>query len=36
MISEVPSSSQVKIDVHNIDERNFSINYLFNMTTWRF
>ena len=37
MIEEVstkfPSENGGMLDVHNIDERNFRINYLFNMTT---
>ena len=39
MISEVPkqfpSEKGCILDVHNINERKFSINYLFNMTKRR-
>ena len=33
---EFPSENGCVLDVHNIDERNFSINYLFDMTKRRF
>ena len=40
MICEVPkqfpSENGCILDVHNIDEWNFSINNLFNMTKWIF
>ena len=40
MISEVPkqfsSENGCNLDVHNTYERGYSINYLFNMTKWRF
>jgi hypothetical protein len=40
IVSEVPklspSDSGCILDVHNIDERSFSINYLFDLTKWRF
>ena len=31
-----PSENRCILDVHHIDERNYSINYLFNMTKRRF
>ena len=32
MGSEVSKENGCILDVYNIDERNFSVNYLFNMT----
>ena len=33
---QFPNENGCILDEHNIDEKNFSISYLFNLTKWRF